>query len=84
MYKRGHRCMYEFIGYHDWSLELQWGYLLSHINIARFNWPKSSVYQDLLRISELKDKYFVYTSNADGMFEQNGFPSEKVLTTQGK
>lgn len=84
MYKRGHRCMYELFGYREWSPELQWGYLFSHINHARYNWPKSSVYQDLLRIGGLKDdKYFVYTSNADGMFEQNGFPVEKILTTQG-
>jgi NAD-dependent SIR2 family protein deacetylase len=25
----------------------------------------------------------VLTSNADGMFEQNGYPVEKILTTQG-
>lgn len=76
--------MYEFIGYSGWSKELQWGYLLSHIHIARFNWPQTQLYQDLKRIGELKNnQYFVYTSNADGMFEQNGFQTDKILTTQG-
>eukprot|EP01112_Ceratiomyxa_fruticulosa_P008625 TRINITY_DN2234_c0_g2_i5.p1 TRINITY_DN2234_c0_g2~~TRINITY_DN2234_c0_g2_i5.p1 ORF type:complete len:474 (-),score=88.74 TRINITY_DN2234_c0_g2_i5:145-1566(-) len=107
MHKRGHRCFYEFIGYHDWSPALQWGYLLAQSNLARFTWPKSVVYQHLKSIAEsinsknnnnnnnnINDNnnnnsnnenpnYFVITSNADGMFSQNGFPSERVFTTQG-
>eukprot|EP01119_Soliformovum_irregulare_P012674 TRINITY_DN3305_c2_g1_i1.p1 TRINITY_DN3305_c2_g1~~TRINITY_DN3305_c2_g1_i1.p1 ORF type:complete len:530 (+),score=146.22 TRINITY_DN3305_c2_g1_i1:916-2505(+) len=83
MYERGFRCMYEFIGFKDWTPDLQWGYLLDHIHHARYNWPKSPVYADLKALVESKLDYFVYTSNADGMFEQNGFDVDKIYTVQG-
>ena len=47
MHRRGFRCFYEFIGFRDWTPALQWGYLLSQVNLARFHWPKSSVYAKL-------------------------------------
>ncbi|PRP81056.1 putative ganglioside induced differentiation associated protein [Planoprotostelium fungivorum] len=91
MWERGHRCMYEFIGYTQWEPALQWGYLFSQIHKARFNWPKSSVYQNLLRLTRDKEekkngerkRSWVITSNADGMFHQNGFDISSVYTPQG-
>ncbi|KAL0490261.1 appr-1-p processing enzyme family protein [Acrasis kona] len=84
MYKRGHRCMYEFIGYKNWRPTLQWGYFFSQVNLARFNWPRTRAYQDLKKIGEsAQNGYFVYTSNADGMFEQNDFDKDLIYTIQG-
>lgn len=78
------RCMYDAIGKTDWSPELMWGYLFTHLHKCRFNWGATSVYQDLKEI--LKDKSensFVVTTNADGMFEQNNFDMNRFLSTQG-
>ncbi|KJE94751.1 appr-1-p processing enzyme family protein [Capsaspora owczarzaki ATCC 30864] len=86
MAARGHRCMYEFIGFTNWTPELQWGYLLSQLDKARYNWPLSSVYGNLLAIAQSRaaEHHFVLTSNADGMFERNGFDKTRVYTAQGE
>ncbi|KAJ1568317.1 hypothetical protein HK096_006913 [Nowakowskiella sp. JEL0078] len=99
MHRRGFKRMYQFIGYTDWTPSLQWGYLLKQIDIARFNWPRTSVYQNLLQIlqkfssnqkfkSETTNQIdfqrtFIVTTNADGMFSQNGFPEDRIFTPQG-
>ena len=86
MHRRGHRTMYEFIGYHNWSPALQWGYLFSQVDLARFRWPQHAVYQQLLEIATARGRrqdYFVFTSNADGMFERNGFDPARIFTAQG-
>jgi hypothetical protein len=68
------RCMYDAIGKHDWSPELMWGYLFTHVDKCRFNWGATSVYQDLKHILSNKTiNSFAITTNADGMFEQNKF-----------
>ncbi|CAF1216528.1 unnamed protein product [Adineta steineri] len=78
------RCMYDAIGKHDWSPELMWGYLFTHVNICRYNWGATSVYQDLKQILSNKSiDSFVVTTNADGMFEQNKFDMTRFLSTQG-
>ena len=68
------RCMYDAIGKDDWSPELKWGYLFTHVDRCRFNWGATSVYQDLKDILSTRTiDSFVVTTNADGMFEQNKF-----------
>lgn len=68
------RCMYEAIGKTDWSPQLMWGYLFTHVNKSRFNWGETPVYQDLKSIiSDKVDNSFVVATNVDGMFEQNKF-----------
>lgn len=68
------RCMYDAIGKRDWTSELMWGYLFTHVDKCRFNWGATSVYQDLKQIITYKPTdSFVITTNADGMFEQNNF-----------
>lgn len=68
------RCMYDAIGKDDWSPELMWGYLFTHVDKCRFSWGATSVYQDLKQIFLSKPvNSFVITTNADGMFEQNKF-----------
>ena len=70
------RCMYDAIGKRDWTSELMWGYLFTHVDKCRFNWGATSVYQDLKQILTYKPTdSFVITTNADGMFEQNNFVS---------
>lgn len=94
MWKVGFRCMYHFIGYHDnycpdgitpWSDELKWGYLSDQIIHARFEWPNHPIYQNVLEIIKTKDesKTFVISTNADGMFIQNGFSPERIYNPQG-
>ncbi|CAF0876673.1 unnamed protein product [Adineta ricciae] len=78
------RCMYDAIGKHDWSPELMWGYLFTHVNKCRYNWGPTDVYQDLKAIiSNQSIDSFVVTTNADGMFEQNKFDMSRFLSTQG-
>lgn len=70
------RCMYDAIGKHDWTPELMWGYLFTHVDKCRFRWGATPVYQDLRDILSAKSvESFVVTTNADGMFEQNQFVS---------
>eukprot|EP00697_Spironema_sp_BW2_P014116 gnl/Spiro4/4470_TR2230_c0_g1_i1.p1 gnl/Spiro4/4470_TR2230_c0_g1~~gnl/Spiro4/4470_TR2230_c0_g1_i1.p1 ORF type:complete len:297 (+),score=88.36 gnl/Spiro4/4470_TR2230_c0_g1_i1:55-945(+) len=89
MHAMGFRCFYEFFGYRDWSPALQWGYLLSQVNLARYQWPPSSVYAKLRTLAESvgsedgDSNHFVITTNADGMFGRNGFDLDHVFTPQG-
>ncbi|KAI8900725.1 hypothetical protein BC833DRAFT_510063, partial [Globomyces pollinis-pini] len=91
MHKKGFKNFYQFIGFNDWKLYsnnpegLKWAYYLSQVNLARYNWPKSKVYKDLLTLFQRFEpgNAFITTSNADGMFEQNGFPIESIYTIQG-
>eukprot|EP00475_Leptophrys_vorax_P027976 TRINITY_DN4011_c0_g1_i1.p1 TRINITY_DN4011_c0_g1~~TRINITY_DN4011_c0_g1_i1.p1 ORF type:complete len:654 (+),score=166.46 TRINITY_DN4011_c0_g1_i1:230-2191(+) len=97
MYKRGFRKMYQFIGFHDWTPALEWGYYMTQVNLARFNWPEHEVYVTLKKIlfSKLDDEkkfdgsfstenpFFVKTSNADGMFSQREYPAAFLWTPQG-
>ena len=70
------RCMVDAIGKRDWTPELMWGYLYTHVDKCRFNWGATSVYQDLKQILSNKPiDSFVITTNTDGMFEQNKFVS---------
>ena len=70
------RCMYDAIGKDDWSPELMWGYLFTHVDKCRYQWGATAVYQDLKEILGRKSiDSFVVTTNADGMFEQNQFVS---------
>ncbi|KAJ3136389.1 hypothetical protein HK101_004011 [Irineochytrium annulatum] len=94
MHRRGHRSMYEFFGYRGWTPALQWGYLLTQINLARYGWePTTPAYEHARLIFDAfndrgrgrggEGRAFVCTSNADGMFGQRGFPLEDVYTPQG-
>ncbi|KAJ3321767.1 hypothetical protein HDV06_003916 [Boothiomyces sp. JEL0866] len=92
MHQKGFKKFYEFIGFNDWERYsnnpegLKWGYYLDQVNLVRYNWPRAKVYQDLLKIFEKfgSENSFVATSNADGMFEQNGFPLDSIYTIQGE
>ncbi|KAF0718862.1 Aste57867_1426 [Aphanomyces stellatus] len=83
MVRRGFRNMYQFIGFHDWSPALAWGYYFAQTNLARFHWtPTTPVYSLLKQLFNAKAS-FVQTTNADGMFEQQGFPTQRIYTVQG-
>eukprot|EP01116_Phalansterium_solitarium_P008190 TRINITY_DN2162_c0_g1_i2.p1 TRINITY_DN2162_c0_g1~~TRINITY_DN2162_c0_g1_i2.p1 ORF type:complete len:260 (-),score=21.15 TRINITY_DN2162_c0_g1_i2:104-883(-) len=81
MVKRGFRMNYELIGHRGWSKELQWGYMVSHVNIVH-TLPPAQVYADLLELVKDKD-YFVITSNVDRLFANNGFDAQRIFTPQG-
>ncbi|GLE04981.1 hypothetical protein PINS_up013965 [Pythium insidiosum] len=93
------RTLYSTIGFSQWSTKLMWGYLLRHASIARFNWAEhrtAPTYQQVATICDAVEKrqpsterleskaWFVVTSNADGMFEQEGFADERVFMKQGE
>ncbi|KAF2798014.1 appr-1-p processing enzyme family protein [Melanomma pulvis-pyrius CBS 109.77] len=82
----GLRCLYDTIGFSSWpSASVKWGYFFTHANLIR-NWPKSPLYASLLSLTSKlgKDRYFVRTSNADGLFAANEFPESRVSTPQGR
>ncbi|KAJ3276983.1 hypothetical protein HDV01_000035 [Terramyces sp. JEL0728] len=91
MHQKGFKKFYDFIGFNNWKKHssnqegLKWGYYLDQVNLVRYSWPKSKTYQSLLQIFDKfgPGKAFVATSNADGMFEQNGFPLDSIYTIQG-
>ncbi|KAJ0403829.1 hypothetical protein ATCC90586_000495 [Pythium insidiosum] len=93
------RTLYSTIGFSQWSTKVMWGYLLRHASIARFNWAEhrtAPTYQQVAAICDAVEKrhapserleskaWFVVTSNADGMFEQEGFADERVFMKQGE
>ncbi|CAF1239161.1 unnamed protein product [Didymodactylos carnosus] len=85
LYKAGFRTLYSTFG-GGMSDELQWGYLFSQVHNVRYNWPPSTVYQQLKQIalSFNDNRFFIITTNADGMFERNDFPVEnRLYTMQG-
>ncbi len=85
MLQYGFRTQYEFIGFNSWTPDLQWGYWAAHVDLVRFRWPNTAVYDSLHQLSNHIDpkNTFVMTSNVDAMFERNGFDPERIFTPQG-
>ncbi|KAI9038310.1 putative ganglioside induced differentiation associated protein [Aspergillus affinis] len=77
--------LYDVFGFQGWkSTKQKWGYYFLHLNMVRA-WPQSPLYTRLLKLAEQFDsRYFVRTSNADGLFVANGFPEDRVSTPQGQ
>lgn len=85
MLQYGFSAQYQFIGFNDWTPDLQWGYWAAHVDLVRFRWPQSDVYQSLHKLAKRigEENTFVMTSNVDGMFEKNGFNPQRIYTPQG-
>ena len=85
MLQYGFTAQYQFIGFDRWTPDLQWGYWAAHVDLVRFRWPKSQVYQDLHNLAKRIDPKhsFVMTSNVDAMFKRNGFDPKRIYTPQG-
>ncbi|KAF1319398.1 Appr-1-p processing enzyme family protein, partial [Globisporangium splendens] len=89
--KRGLRTMYHLVGRTDFPLEFFWGYYFTQINNVRFNWTKHRTAPTYATLKSIRDRFeskvkgstFVATSNADGMFGQEGFDLDSVYTMQG-
>lgn len=85
------RTMYNSIGFTDWDPPLMWGYLFKQISIVRFDWVRhrtAPTYDYLKTIragfeARIPGSTFIKTSNADGMFEQEGFPTDSIYIMQG-
>lgn len=83
--------LYHSIGYSDWSPSVMWGFLFKHISIARFGWAQHRTAPTYARLRAIHDRFerrlpgstFIKTSNADGMFEQEGFPTDSLYIMQG-
>ncbi|GMF11806.1 unnamed protein product [Phytophthora lilii] len=84
--------MYSSIGYTKWDEPLMWGYLFKQISIVRFDWVRhrtAPTYDYVKHIVNTFEKRnprsaFIKTSNADGMFEQEGFDTNSVYLMQGE
>jgi NAD-dependent SIR2 family protein deacetylase len=82
MLQYGFRCKAELIGCGRLPQELEWGYYLAHVREVRFCDPPQAVYQRLREVVGDRD-HFVLTTNADGLFEKNGFDPLRIATPQG-
>ncbi|CAK1360680.1 uncharacterized protein RHO25_003970 [Cercospora beticola] len=89
--KYGFSCLYDVFGFNSWpSDQARWSYLINHLILIR-NWPQQELYSDFRDFVERRfashndadTRYFVRTSNADGLFIRHKFPGEKVSTPQG-
>ncbi|THY67693.1 A1pp-domain-containing protein [Aureobasidium pullulans] len=88
--KYGFRCLYDVFGFQSWpSEQARWSYFMNHLIIVR-DWPQQELYSNLWRTISTRfagdagdDRYFVRTSNADGLFIRHGFPVSRVSTPQG-
>lgn len=91
MYSQGIRTMYSMIGRDDLPEGLVWGFCFRQFRIARMGWPSRRTAPTYPVLKSIRDRFeakepqstFVVTSNADGMFGQEGFPLESVFTKQG-
>ncbi|THX35246.1 A1pp-domain-containing protein [Aureobasidium pullulans] len=88
--KYGFRCLYDVFGFQSWpSEQARWSYFMNHLILIR-DWPQQELYSNLWRTISTRfagdagdDRYFVRTSNADGLFIRHGFPASRVSTPQG-
>lgn len=85
MLQYGFEAQYQIIGFNGWPAEIQWGYWAAHVDLVRFQWPPTTVYQNLYQLAQHmpEENTFVMTSNVDAMFERNGFDPKRIYTPQG-
>jgi hypothetical protein len=78
--KIGLRCSWEGIDlmFNDKvPRELAWGYYAEHAHWMRYEVAPHPGYEQLRALCATKDTWVV-TSNADGLFERSGFPSDRI------
>ncbi len=80
--KYGIPDMYSGGFYNFPTLEEFWAWWSRQIYVNRYNRDKKPVFQNLLKLVKNKD-YFVLTTNADHLFQDNDFAKEKLFYTQG-
>ncbi|MBR1761391.1 MAG: Sir2 silent information regulator family NAD-dependent deacetylase [Schwartzia sp.] len=76
------RDMYSAGFYPYPSEEEKWGFWSRNIYCNRYDQPPSAVHENLLRLLSGRD-FFVLTTNVDHLFQNNGFPKERLFYTQG-
>ena len=74
--------MYSAGFYHYPTDEEKWAFWSRNIYYNRYDQPKSTVHEDLLKLVRDKD-YFVLTTNVDHLFQNNGFDKNRLFYTQG-
>ncbi|PPJ51467.1 hypothetical protein CBER1_09239 [Cercospora berteroae] len=89
--KYGFNCLYDVFGFQSWpSDQARWSYLVNHFILIR-DWPQQQLYSSLRAFVEgsfashddASNRYFIRTSNADGLFIRHGFPAGRISTPQG-
>ena len=80
--KYGFTDLYTSAFYHFEKKKEKWAYWAKHIYYTYYEQPERELYQKLLKLVENK-KYFVITTNTDGLFINNGFKKDKVFEVQG-
>ncbi|ELP92269.1 hypothetical protein EIN_118830 [Entamoeba invadens IP1] len=87
LYEYGITKMLETIGFHDFNEESQfWGFFAVTITEMRYKplTKENRYYKQLLdTLNQLNKKYFIKTTNVDGLFERSGFEKDKVFHIQG-
>ena len=76
------RDMYSAGFYPYPSEEEKWGFWSRNIYCNRYDQPPSRVHENLLRLLSGRD-FFVLTTNVDHLFQNNGFPKDRLFYTQG-
>lgn len=61
---------------------VKWAFILAHGNTV-LNWGPTPLYTSLLEFLQSKKDYTILTSNADNLFVNSGFDSDKIWTPQG-
>ncbi|KZT20274.1 A1pp-domain-containing protein [Neolentinus lepideus HHB14362 ss-1] len=91
MLQIGLTCMYDIIGFKSWPSEChKWGYYFTSLDMNRtFPLPSPSPYTHIRDLIETKfhgdpERFFVRTTNTDGMFLRHGFPDDRLSTPQGR
>lgn len=62
--------------------EEKWAYWSKHIYFSYYENKENKLYKELFKLVKNK-KYFVITTNTDGLFINNGFDKNKVFEVQG-
>lgn len=63
--------------------KLAWAFYGHRLNLYRATQPHKGFYQLLEIGQEMRDGYFVYTSNVDGQFQKAGFAEENIKECHG-
>ena len=86
--KHGITHMYDTIGFDEFdSEENRWCFealVANYMRFSVFNEHQFDHYKLLLNlINKYNKKYFIKTTNVDGMFERSGYDKEKIFTVHG-
>lgn len=85
------RTLVNTIGFRNWDESLKWGFFFKNASAVRYDWLRyrsAPTYVHLKKIADMFERretgsFFAKTSNADGIFEQEGFDPSPLFVMQG-